>query len=427
MKKKGKALSLLLLGLLILAYLPPRLAVQSREARPDDAQQDGENRAAVVVRFDDDSVATACVSFDEPEISGFDLLTRAGLDLEIEAQGLGTLVCSIDGTGCPASDCLCQCRGGDDCVYWSYWHRLEDEWIYAAIGASAYPISDGAVDGWSWGPGSVTEAIAPPELAFDDICQAPEDTPTPTPTQTPTETPTPSATPTVTLTPSITPTREGIRVTPPPAPSPAPTDTPPPMPTVTRTAVPTATVRPTATPTPTRSTVLQTAAAPRVTNTPGASPTPFPTQNPFELGTRRPAGGVGPPANGGRPPGVGTLPTPEGAVGLPRPTRTAAPTPTSVATTAASTVEPPTTAVAAVTPQPSATPTGTAPQATATEPAAVAVVGRDAAPPTLPPATVAPALPTAEEAQRDFTYAVFAGIVVVLVALLWFAGRRRRV
>lgn len=57
-----------------------------------------------------------------------------------------------------------------------------------------YPVTDGAMEGWSWGPGSANAAIPPPDLSFQDICQAPA-TPTavpPTPTWTPMPSPTPS-------------------------------------------------------------------------------------------------------------------------------------------------------------------------------------------------------------------------------------------
>jgi hypothetical protein len=31
-------------------------------------------------------------------------------------------------------------------------------------------VGSGELDGWSWGPGSLTEAVAPPDLAFEQIC-----------------------------------------------------------------------------------------------------------------------------------------------------------------------------------------------------------------------------------------------------------------
>lgn len=138
-------------------------------ARPSGAADD--NRVAVVVDFGDD-VATRCVSFAEPEISGFEALQRSGLALEIDQQAGGAAVCRVAEAGCPADDCFCACRGGEACVYWSYWHLNDGEWVYASVGAGQYQVSDGMVDGWVWGPGSVTEAEPPPTVSFDEVCPA---------------------------------------------------------------------------------------------------------------------------------------------------------------------------------------------------------------------------------------------------------------
>ncbi|MFN2205656.1 MAG: hypothetical protein ACK2UT_07050 [Candidatus Promineifilaceae bacterium] len=134
--------------------------------------QDG-NRAALVIRMNDQDVQTACVEFSEPQISGFDLLQQSGIEFAVDIQSMGAKICSIEQTGCPADDCWCQCKGGGDCIYWSYWHRLNEQWHYSQGGASTYSLGDGDVEGWSWGPGSVNEAIAPPELSFADICRSP--------------------------------------------------------------------------------------------------------------------------------------------------------------------------------------------------------------------------------------------------------------
>jgi len=133
------------------------------------AQEGG--RAGVVVRFADDRVESRCVTFDVAEINGYTLLQRSGLVVDVKSEGQGGLVCAIDGTGCGVNDCLCQCQG-DPCVYWSYWRRDDDGWTYSAAGSTIRRISDGDVDGWSWGPGSLTSAIEPPLLTFDEICSA---------------------------------------------------------------------------------------------------------------------------------------------------------------------------------------------------------------------------------------------------------------
>ncbi len=128
------------------------------------------NQAAVIIRLEDGLIENRCVAFEEESISGLDLLTRSGLDLELRVEGFGSAVCSIEGSGCAAGDCFCQCSGGRDCVYWSYWHQQQNGWDYAAAGASSYQVSQGDVDGWSWGPGSVISAVEPPLTSFKEIC-----------------------------------------------------------------------------------------------------------------------------------------------------------------------------------------------------------------------------------------------------------------
>ncbi len=158
----------LLLSLLLLLALPPRLWAQAS------------HQAALVIRYGDGQVETRCVAFTEPQITGYDVLVRAGLDVAIDAGGMGAAVCAIQGTGCPANDCFCHCQGAE-CQYWSYWHQVDGVWQYSLGGASIYPVTDGTIEGWSWGPGSVTAAIAPPVVSFDAVCNAPAATATPVP------------------------------------------------------------------------------------------------------------------------------------------------------------------------------------------------------------------------------------------------------
>ena len=128
------------------------------------------NRAGIVVRLSESESLSRCVSFTEEDISGLELLERSGLVTDIRTEGMGSLVCSINDTGCPSNDCFCQCRGGGECIYWSYWQESEQGWQYAKLGASSYRVGAGELDGWSWGPGSLTEAIAPADLTFEQIC-----------------------------------------------------------------------------------------------------------------------------------------------------------------------------------------------------------------------------------------------------------------
>jgi len=123
------------------------------------------------VSLGSDEVVTACVEFEESSISGMELLARAGLEIDAKYEGMGATVCRITNTGCPSRDCFCECGGGPDCTYWSYWNYREDNWQYARIGASANQVEHGDLDGWSWGPGSVTSAIEPPSIPYEQICK----------------------------------------------------------------------------------------------------------------------------------------------------------------------------------------------------------------------------------------------------------------
>lgn len=154
----------------VLILLLPALLLPAR------GQAQDQNRAGVVVQSADGQVQTACVTFAEPEISGLVLLERANLDVIVEPMGNNAKVCSIGGTGCPFphADCWCQCTGAGPCKYWSYWHQVNDAWQFSAAGAPVSKIQNGAVDGWSWGPGAVAEGSRPPLLTFEQICRAPE-------------------------------------------------------------------------------------------------------------------------------------------------------------------------------------------------------------------------------------------------------------
>jgi len=128
------------------------------------------NRAALVITLEEGQLITRCVEFSEDELTGYELLNRSRLAVEASVTGSGVTVCNIEGSGCPVDDCFCKCKGGPDCLYWSYWHVDEDEWRYSQAGAAIYPVTDGAIDGWVWGIGSPNEAPAPPAITFDQIC-----------------------------------------------------------------------------------------------------------------------------------------------------------------------------------------------------------------------------------------------------------------
>lgn len=139
------------------------------------AKAQDENRVGLVVDLGDGEVLTHCVSFVEEEVSGLEVIERSGLAVEMNQQAGGQAICQINDQGCPARDCFCACQGGAACTYWSYWHLGEAGWNYSAIGAGMSRVRDGMVEGWMWGPGSVTEAVPPPRVTFEDICSLTDD------------------------------------------------------------------------------------------------------------------------------------------------------------------------------------------------------------------------------------------------------------
>jgi hypothetical protein len=146
-------------------------------------------RVGLVVSLGDGAVETRCVDLREGKVSGYDLLVDSGLEVQVEFTGGGIKVCSIAGQGCPAENCWCKCQGGE-CTYWSYWHLVDGAWVYSPIGAAAYTVQPGSVEGWSWGE------EPPPVFTLEQICAPPASTPT--------QTPEPTATATATQTPAPT-------------------------------------------------------------------------------------------------------------------------------------------------------------------------------------------------------------------------------
>ena len=108
-----------LISLLALLWIGPARA-------PVDAQ--GENRVGLVVVHGDDTVVTRCISFSEVQLTGYEILQRSGLGIvSSDSVGQGLAVCALDGEGCAAEDCFCQCKGST-CIFWSYWQLRLQVW-----------------------------------------------------------------------------------------------------------------------------------------------------------------------------------------------------------------------------------------------------------------------------------------------------------
>jgi hypothetical protein len=136
-----------------------------------------EHRAGLVVDLGAGSAVQRCVAFSEDTVTGLDLLARSGLKL----QTWGSAVCRVEGQGCdyPVEPCFCRCRG-TPCAYWSYWHWEQGRWTYSSVGAAAYALQDGDIDGWAWGDGD--PPAAQPDLA---ACLAEESSASGAATETP--------------------------------------------------------------------------------------------------------------------------------------------------------------------------------------------------------------------------------------------------
>ncbi len=120
------------------------------------------NQAGLVVYYGGDQIYTTCVSFTQTSISGLDMLKASGLAVQSATNpSQGTAVCKIGEVGSPSSDCF-----GSMPNYWSYWVMGTNGWEYSATGADQTQVTNGNVNGWSWGEGS-----PPPVITFQNTCQ----------------------------------------------------------------------------------------------------------------------------------------------------------------------------------------------------------------------------------------------------------------
>ncbi|MDF1512364.1 MAG: hypothetical protein P1S60_01000 [Anaerolineae bacterium] len=199
----------------LVLILPLLILVLTRA--PVAAQTEGPNQAGLVIAHGDGTVVTRCVAFAEDQITGLELMRRSGLQWQSANGPMGSAICNLNGEGCSASDCFCQCKKAP-CAYWNYFNSSGDGlWTYAGQGAAARTLHNGDVDGWIWGDG----ASPPPSIALDAICTAgdpgiPEPQFTPTvilslPANTSTPTALPTATVTLTGTPTPRPTVVQVR------------------------------------------------------------------------------------------------------------------------------------------------------------------------------------------------------------------------
>ncbi len=104
--------------------------------------------ADLVVDFGDGRMRVERVTVGRAHFTGLTFLDRSTLAL---VQN-GGAVCAIDGVGCPAADCFCQCKNpAASCTYWAYFHgRPDGGWDYDQAGPGNTTVVPGAVEGWVW-------------------------------------------------------------------------------------------------------------------------------------------------------------------------------------------------------------------------------------------------------------------------------------
>jgi hypothetical protein len=121
------------------------------------ASSQAENRAGVVVVHSDGQIKHRCVSFEEPSISGYLLLEKAGFAPQ---QDRGFVI-EIDGEKTKSA---WEISAGDR--YWSYWKLKDSKWIYSLVGALTSQVGAGQIDGWKISPSDTNL----PLLSFEEIC-----------------------------------------------------------------------------------------------------------------------------------------------------------------------------------------------------------------------------------------------------------------
>ena len=126
------------------------LAVVATTTAPADASRAALQTSRAVVNISGNNTV---ISFGG-SISGLAALQRVASVETVGYGGQGAAVCRINGVGNPAVQG--QCLGEKSGKYWSYWRAAPGatEFSYSGTGAGGTSVSDGAVEGWSFGNGA---------------------------------------------------------------------------------------------------------------------------------------------------------------------------------------------------------------------------------------------------------------------------------
>lgn len=149
------------LAIMLLAFVGAALFFLSlliQRVPPVNAQDS--NHVDVIVQTDDQAQVIRQVTFTQP-ISGLQALQWSGLEVITTATSFGPAVCSIEGVGCPATNCFCDANR-----FWAYTYWDGHGWQSYAVGAGSSVISQtGAVEGWRWGEFGAPQVAATQTLA----------------------------------------------------------------------------------------------------------------------------------------------------------------------------------------------------------------------------------------------------------------------
>ena len=118
---------------------------------------DGHNYAGLVIDYDDGTIETACVSFDEANITGHELMELSEIPYTV-SEGMLRSIREVSAS---------------DPYYWSNWYRdpVTATWQYYDTGFDLTTIVDGSVDGWHFVDWNIYPSPAPAvNLSAGAIC-----------------------------------------------------------------------------------------------------------------------------------------------------------------------------------------------------------------------------------------------------------------
>lgn len=136
----------------------PAGEIQKREGGDANVQPQSDietqagNEASVIVNLGEGKASIIrTASFNPATVTGLEALQASGLNIVTTTTSFGPALCAIEGVGCPATDCFCQCSGGSECVFWSYNFWNGSAWESYGTGPGGSTISNGNIEGYTWG------------------------------------------------------------------------------------------------------------------------------------------------------------------------------------------------------------------------------------------------------------------------------------